>query len=125
MLIECLKNRSNQRNHLFFTGGKLYIGAVAQLRPKSLEQLSSVRKMPVYGSRAHAGRPGNRFMGEALVRATAQHLHRDIQDLFSGRSGLPRCVERAFRSLAPWQYTVIYSGKLSSEKPITGWLMSR
>ena len=50
MLIECMKNRSNRRNNIFFAGGKLYIGAVAQPEPKSLEQLSSVRKMPVYGS---------------------------------------------------------------------------
>jgi hypothetical protein len=89
MLIECMKNRSNERNDIFLTSGKLYIGVVAQPEPKSLEQLSPVRKMPVYGSRPHAGRPGNRFMGEAVVRATAQHVHRDLQDLFPGRRGLP------------------------------------
>jgi len=28
-------------------------------------------------------------MGEAIERVTAQHAHRDIEDLFSGRGGLP------------------------------------
>jgi hypothetical protein len=89
MLIEGMKNRSNKRNDIFFTGGTFYIGAVAEPEPKSLEQLSAVRKIPVDGSRSHAGRGGNGFMGEAIERVTAQHAHSDIEDLFSGRGGLP------------------------------------
>ena len=45
--------------------------------------------MPVDGSRSHAGRRGNGFMGEAIERVTAQHAHGDIEDLFSGGGGLP------------------------------------
>jgi|SRR6202034_3191694 hypothetical protein len=89
MLIEGVKNRSKERDDIFFTGGKLYIGVVAEPEPKSLEQLSAVRKVPVDGSRSHAGRRGNGFMGEAIERVTAQHAHGDIEDLFSGRGGLP------------------------------------
>jgi hypothetical protein len=89
MLVEGMKNRSKERNNIFFTSGKFYIGAVAEPEPKSLEQLSAVRKMPVDGSRSHAGRRRNGFMGEAIERVTAQHAHGDIEDLFSGRSGLP------------------------------------
>ena len=55
MLIECMKNRSNERNDIFFLGGELCIGGVANPEPKRLEQLSAIRKMPVDGSRSHAG----------------------------------------------------------------------
>src|SRR6266404_9110064 len=89
MLIECMKNRSNERNDIFFLGGELCIGAVAYPEPKRLEQFSSIRKMPVDGSRSHAGSLSYRFVGEPFLGAGTQHVHRDIEDLFPGCSRLP------------------------------------
>src|ERR1700689_5089094 len=102
MLIEGVKNRSKERDDIFFTGGKLYIGVVAEPEPKSLEQLSAVRKMPVDGSRSHAGRRGNGFMGGAIEPVTAQHAHGNIEDLFSGRGGLP-CYGTGPESASGWR----------------------
>src|SRR5258708_32126806 len=90
-----MKNRSNERNDIFFLGGELCIGAVAYPEPKSLEQLSSMRKMPVDGSRSHAGSLSYRFMGEPVLGAGTQHVHRDIEDLFPGCSRLPAAKSRS------------------------------
>src|ERR1700745_681943 len=96
MLIECMKNRSNKRNDVFFPSGDLCVGDVAYPEPKSLEQRSSIRKMPVDGSRSHAGSLGYRFVGEPVLSAGAQHIHRDIEDLFPGCSSLPAAKSWSF-----------------------------